>query len=192
MTKRVKLSAFLVANQLDIKGIKSFLDIKPLVDSSSELFYEFGPEKFQCFFNYGVIVFAGYSEDEMKWAIKAVQLYQRNPFTNWLRDDHEVCVQEGSNMIFNFDELILDKVDSKVFRITMFNLAQSVALDHYHSVTENLLDGIEKFCQPIGAHRKIKDQPQKHDAFFGPGLEYAKRNSRKHLHLRCARSGMGR
>ena len=100
MTKRVKLSAFLVANQLDIKGIKSFLDIKPLVDSSSELFYAFGPEKFQYFFNYGVIVFAGYSEDEMKWAIKAVQLYQRNPFTNWLRDDHEVCVQEGSTHDF--------------------------------------------------------------------------------------------
>ena len=65
--------------------------------------------------------------------------------------------RRGVHMIFNFDELILDKVDSKVFRITMFNLAQSVALDHYHSVTENLLDRIEKFCQPIGAHRKIKD-----------------------------------
>ena len=140
----------------------------------------------------GVIVFAGYSEDEMKWAIKAVQLYQRNPIPNWLRDDHEVCVQEGSNIIFNFDELILDKVDSKVFRIAMFNLAQSVALDHYHSVTENLLDGIEKFCHPIRAHRKIKNQPKEYDAFFGQGLEYTKRNSREHLHFRCARSGMGR
>ncbi|HEX6224616.1 MAG TPA: hypothetical protein VFZ52_09410, partial [Chryseolinea sp.] len=112
MIKRVKLSAFLVANQLDIKGIKSFLDIKPLVDTSSELFYSFGTEKFQYFFNYGVIVFAGYSDDEMKWAIKAVQVYQRHPIAIWLRDDHEVCVQAGSSMIFDFDELILDKVDS--------------------------------------------------------------------------------
>ena len=38
MTKRVKLSALLVANQLDIKGIKSFLDIKPLVDLHQNYF----------------------------------------------------------------------------------------------------------------------------------------------------------
>jgi required for meiotic nuclear division protein 1 len=29
----VKLTAFLVANQLDIKGIKSFLDILPIAES---------------------------------------------------------------------------------------------------------------------------------------------------------------
>jgi required for meiotic nuclear division protein 1 len=170
MTKRVKISAFLVANQLDIKGIKSFLDIKPLVDSSSELFYAFGPEKFQNFFNYGVIVFAGYSEDEMKWAIKAVQLYQRNPIPNWLRDDHEVCVQEGSNMIFNFDELILDKVDSKVFRITMFNLGQSVALDHYHSVTENLLGELKSFANQLELTGKLKISRKNMMRFLGRAL----------------------
>jgi required for meiotic nuclear division protein 1 len=170
MTKRVKLSALLVANQLDIKGIKSFLDIKPLVDSSSELFYAFGPEKFQYFFNYGVIVFAGYSEDEMKWAIKAVQLYQRNPLTTWLRDDHEVCVQEGSNMVFNFDELILDKVDSKVFRIAMFNLAQSVALDHYHSVTENLLEELKSFANQLELTGKLKISRKNMMRFLGRAL----------------------
>ena len=42
MAESVKLTAFLVANQLDIKGIKAFLDLKPLADSSSELFYGFG------------------------------------------------------------------------------------------------------------------------------------------------------
>jgi required for meiotic nuclear division protein 1 len=170
MTKRIKLSAFLVANQLDIKGIKSFLDIKPLVDSSSELFYTFGPEKFQYFFNYGVIVFAGYSEDEMKWAIKAVQLYQRNPITNWLRDDHDVCVQEGSNMIFNFDELILDKVDNKVFGITMFNLAQSVALDHYHSVTETLLAELKSFANQLELTGKLKISRKNMMRFLGRAL----------------------
>ena len=170
MTKRVKLSALLVANQLDIKGIKSFLDIKPLVDSSSELFYSFGPEKFQYFFNYGVIVFAGYSEDEMKWAIKAVQLYQRNPITNWLRDDHEVCVQEGSNIVFNYDELILDKVDSKVFRIAMFNLAQSVALDHYHNVTENLLAEVKSFANQLELTGKLKISRKNMMRFLGRAL----------------------
>lgn len=46
MPQTVKLCAFLVANQLDIKGIKNFLDIKPLADTSSELFYGFAGEKY--------------------------------------------------------------------------------------------------------------------------------------------------
>jgi uncharacterized Rmd1/YagE family protein len=170
MTQTIKLSAFLVANQLDIKGIKSFLDIKPLADSSSELFYAFGHEKYQYFFNYGVIVFAGYSEDEMKWAVKAVQAFQRNPFTAWLRDDHEICVKEGSEIIFNFDELILDKIDSKVFRISMFNLAQSVALDHYHAVTENLLTELKSFATQLELTGKLRISRKNMMRFLGRAL----------------------
>lgn len=170
MIQTVKLSAFLVANQLDIKGIKSFLDIKPLADSSSELFYSFGGEKYQYFFNYGVMVFAGYSEDEMKWAIKAVQAYQRNPVTSWLRDDHEISVMEGSDIIFNYDELILDKIDSKVFRIAMFNLGQSVALDHYHDVTENLLTELKSFATQLELTGKLKISRKNMMRFLGKAL----------------------
>lgn len=170
MTKTIKLSAFLVANQLDIKGIKSFLDIKPLADSSFELFFEFGPEKYQYFFNYGVIVFAGYSEDEMKWAIKAVQVYQKNSFSNWLRDDHEICVKEGSEIIFNYDELILDKVDNKVFRIAMLILAQSVALDYYHDVTENLLTELKGFTTQLEITGNLRISKKNMMRFLGRAL----------------------
>ena len=121
-----------------------------------------------------MIVFAGYSEDEMKWAIKAVQTYQRNPFTNWLRDDHEICVKEGSDIIFNFDELILDKIDGKVIRITMFNLGQSVALDHYHAVTENLLTELKSFANQLELTGKLKISRKNMMRFSRTSLEYPK------------------
>jgi len=170
MPQTVKLSAFLVANQLDIKGIKTFLDIKPLADTSSELFYRFAAEKFQYFFNFGVIVFAGYAEDEMKWAIKAVKDYQKNALTNWLRDDHLIEVKEGSQIVFDFDKLILDKCDEKIIRITMFNLAQSVALDHYHGVTENLLTEVKGFANQLETTGKLKISRKNMMRFLGRAL----------------------
>ena len=90
MEKKVKLAALLVANQLDLKGIKTFLDLKPLADSSSELFYHFGPDKYQYYFNYGVVVFSNHSDEEIKLAIKTISHYLKNPSSNWLRDtgDH--------------------------------------------------------------------------------------------------------
>ena len=170
ITKTVKLSALLVANQLDIKGIKSFLDIKPLADSSSELFYGFGADKYQYFSNYGVIVFAGYSEDEIKWAVKTVLPYQKNPFTTWMRDDHEICAKDGSGMVFNFDELILDKVDDKVVHIGMFTLAQSVALDYYHGVTENLLAELKGFATQLEITGKLRISKRNMMRFLGRAL----------------------
>jgi required for meiotic nuclear division protein 1 len=170
MPQTVKLSAFLVANQLDIKGIKAFLDIKPLADSSSELFYSFSGGKYQYYFNYGVIVFAGYSEDEMKWAAKAVYAFQKSPATNWLRDDHEVRQEEGKEVTFDFDELILGRLDEKVIRIAMFNLAQSVALDYYHGVSENLLTAVKGFANQLELTGKLKISRNSMMRFIGKAL----------------------
>lgn len=170
MPQTVKLSAFLVANQLDIKGIKAFLDIKPLADSSADLFYSFSGNKYQYYFNYGVMVFSGYSEDEMKWAIKAVSAFQKNSTTNWLRDDHELRQEPQSGLLFEFDEVVLDRLDEKVIRIAMVNLAQSVALDHYHGVSENLLTEVKGFATQLELTGKLKISRRNMMRFIGKAL----------------------
>jgi uncharacterized Rmd1/YagE family protein len=170
MEQSIKLSAFLIANQLDIKGIKGFLDIKPLADSSSELFYNFSQGKFQYYFNFGVIVFSGYTEDEMKWAVKAVHPFQKNPVTNVLRDDHEIKAETNRDLVFDFDEVIVGHIDAKVIRITMFNLAQSVALDHYHGVTENLLTEVKGFTNALEETGKLNISRKNMMRFIGRAL----------------------
>jgi uncharacterized Rmd1/YagE family protein len=170
MPHTVKLTAFLVANQLDIKAIKSFLDIKPLADSSSELFYSFSGGKYQQYFNYGVIVFAGYTEEEMKYGTKTISNYQRNPITPWLRDEFQIRVEEGKETIFNFNEAITGKLDDKVTRIAMLNLAQSVALDFYHSVSENLLTDVKSLANQLELTGNLKVSRKNMMKFIGKSL----------------------
>lgn len=170
MEKSVKLSAILVANQIDIKGLKSFLEIKPTSDSSTELFYSFGGDRYQYYFNYGVIVFSGHSEEEFKLAVKAVQPYLKNPTTNWLRDDHKISVGAIGKMEFEFDQVIVDHLDEKVFRIAMLNLAQSVALDHYHEVCENLLTEIKGFTNHLEQTGRLSINRRNMLKFIGKAL----------------------
>src|SRR5688572_22283729 len=106
MVETYKLNAFLVAYQLDIKRIKGYLDIKPLAESTSELFYERAKGKHQYYFNYGVIVFSGHTEDEMKEAINHVLRFQKNPQNSWLRDEFEIEVKPGSEPVFEFDKVV--------------------------------------------------------------------------------------
>lgn len=169
METTIKLSALLVANQLDIKGIKAFLEVKTAYESSTELLYDFGNNRYQYYFNYGVLVFAGHSEEEIKIAVQAIYSCLRDPNNNWLRDDHEISVQQGE-IEFEFDQLIVDHLDVKVTRIAMFNLAQSVALDYYHDVTENLLAEIKGFTRDLEKTGKLSMNRKDMIKFIGKAL----------------------
>jgi uncharacterized Rmd1/YagE family protein len=167
--KTIKLSALVVANQLDLKGVKAFMDLKTLADSSSELLYSFGGDKYQYYFNYGVVVFADHSEEEIKVAVRTIAPYMKNPNDQWLRDDHEITVQEGE-LEFEFDRLIVDRLDAKVVRIAMFNLAQSVALDCYHQMVENLLTEIRGFSRDLETTGKLSISRKNMLKFIGRAL----------------------
>jgi len=170
MSEKVKLTAFVVAKQLDIKGIKTFLDIKPIADSSSELLYAFGQGKYKYYFNYGVIVFSGFSEEEMKWAVKSVMPFQKNPLTTWLREDFEIKAEPGKDMLMAFNEVVVGVIDAKVIRIVMFNLAQSVAIDFYNSVGESLLAEVKNFTNQLEATGKLKISRNNMLRFLGRAL----------------------
>ncbi len=167
--KTLKLSALLVANQLDLKGIKAFLDLKPVADSSSELLYSLGNDRLQYYFNYGVIVFSGQTEDEINAAVQAILPYQKNPNSNWLRDDQEINVKEGE-IEFDFDQFVVGRLDEKVIRIVMLNLAQSVALDFYHQVSENLLTEIKGFTRDLEITGKLSLGRRNMMRFIGRAL----------------------
>jgi required for meiotic nuclear division protein 1 len=149
MSKTIKLTAFLVANQLEVKGIKAFLEIKASAESSSELFYKFSEDKYQYYFNFGVVVFTGFTEEEMRYAIKTISPYQRATLTNALRDDFQIAVEPDRDLLFDFDKVNVGRMDDKAIRIAMFNLAQSVAIDHHHIVAENLLTEVKGFSNQL-------------------------------------------
>jgi uncharacterized Rmd1/YagE family protein len=170
MEKKIKLAAILVANQLDLKGIKSFLELKPLADTSSELFYSFGTEKYQYYFNYGVVVFAGHTDEEIKLTIKTIHNFLKNPVPNWFRDDHEIALKEEGGLSIEFNQVVVDRLEPKVFRIAMFNIAQSVALDHYHEVTETLLTEIRGFTRDLETTGKLSINRRNMMKFIGKAL----------------------
>lgn len=166
----MKLTAFLVANQLDVKGIKMFLEIKPAADSSSELFYSFGSGKHQYYFNYGVIVFSGHTEEEMRYAVKAISAYIKNPVTSWLRDEYEINVSNEPEPRFDFGSLSVDRVNESLVRVAMLNLAQSVALDYYHETSENLLTEIKGFARDLETSGKLNIGRKNMMKFIGKAL----------------------
>lgn len=169
MAEIVKLHAFLVSGQIDIKGIKSVFKQKPLADSSSELFYG-SNGRYEYYCNYGVIVFSGFSQDEMKEAIKNINPFLKDPALVWLRDEFQIRLDKGKETAFEFAEAVVEKLDEKVIRVAMLNLAQSVALDFYHSVSENLLTEVKGFAHQLERTGKLKISRNNMHRFLGKAL----------------------
>jgi required for meiotic nuclear division protein 1 len=165
-----KLTALLVANQLDIKGVKTFFGLKPLADTSSELFYKFSNDKYQCYFNFGVVVFMGFTEQEMGYAMKTIAPYQRAPLHNSLRDELLISFEPGTDISFDFNTVRLGQLDDRGIRIAMFNLAQSVAIDHHHIVAENLLTEVKGFSYQLEQSGNLKIGRKNMMRFLGRAL----------------------
>lgn len=170
MIEILKLNAILVANQLDIKNIKSFFELKPLADSSSELFYSFAANKFQYYTNYGVVAFAGYTEEEIRSTIKEVIPFHKDPVKNVLGDEFDLRVERGREITFDFNEMIVGRLDDKVVRIAMLHLSQSVALDYYNGIGENLLEEIKQFARQLESNGKLRISRKNMMRFIGKAL----------------------
>jgi required for meiotic nuclear division protein 1 len=170
MTENVRLTGFLVANQLDIKAIKAFLEIRPVADSSSELFYNMSTGKFQYYTNYGVMVFCGYTEEEMRYAIKTIMPYMRDPVEGTFRDDFQIVFESGQETKFQFNEVMVRRLDDQVIRIAMLHLAQSMALDFYNSVGEKLLEEVKAFTNQIASTGKLRISRKNMMRFLGKAL----------------------
>jgi uncharacterized Rmd1/YagE family protein len=65
---------------------------------------------------------------------------------------------------------VLGRLDDRVIRIAMFNLAQSVALDYYHGVSETLLTEVKGFANQLQLTGKLKISRKNMMRFIGKAL----------------------
>jgi uncharacterized Rmd1/YagE family protein len=69
-----------------------------------------------------------------------------------------------------FDKVILSAVDTEAIRLVMLNASQSVALDRYSEITENLLEETNEHTKYLEEHGKLDIGGNKLKRFIGKVL----------------------
>jgi required for meiotic nuclear division protein 1 len=170
MAESISISALVAAGQFDIKRIKAAIIEKPSAESSTELFYAMAGGRYRYFLNYGVAVFSGYSDEEIKSAVEWVLPFSRNALGAWIQDDYEIILEPGQPLTFDFEKLILGAVGAKEMRIIMFNLAQSVAIDHYNAIADRLLGDVRDFANQLETRGTLRINRRNMLRFIGRAL----------------------
>ena len=133
--------AYQAAKHIDLvkcnKELK--LDYELLFHDSDELFYRVGEDKYIYVFQYGMLCFFNLSTKEIDESFNVLNPYFTGYFEEKLLENFTITVEKGL-MEVNFNSVVLPSLDPKLLRLTMLYTSQSVALERYSEITENLLN----------------------------------------------------
>ncbi|MCB0494548.1 MAG: RMD1 family protein [Cyclobacteriaceae bacterium] len=171
-----------VSNHLDLKafrqanseGLKSF--------TSQELYYQFDTTRFIYLVSYGVVVFSNFKDEEIEDYLKDLSGFGTTWEKEPLQDSLKVHFIENGPMIIGFDEISIGRFDHDVNKTIMLNLAQSVTLDYYDSVTQKLLGTIKSHTGFMRAKGRINLSKKRALKFIGETLE-TKNNIAQNLYI---------
>lgn len=167
---RYNCVAINIADSIDIKGLKNNFPAQLIISTSTEIFFKIADSKFISIFNYGVIAFSEHNQQEIDKVISTI--------SNYINDEQEKLSEtidiefESENINYQGNILSLPKKYhlNELFRIVLFDLSQSVALDYYSGIAEKLLHQVKKFASELEEEGKISLNKKEMMKFIGKSL----------------------
>ena len=141
----MKIAAFYIAEQLQLKRLKEAYAGTLLSGNVSELFYRVDEDRYLYAFDYGAVVFANMDDTDVSKNLALLQQFSEHPLSETLREDFEIFHQPEDQLSIGFDSLTAPQLTGDVVKITMLNTAHSVALDFYSQRAHELLSEIQRF-----------------------------------------------
>ena len=160
-----------LADAIDIRAFKKAQLHKLLFNDSDELFYEVGKQQYIYIFRYGIAAFYNLDETQIVRFKTIIAQFSKNKTSanKELSDTIEISV--GHN-VFNteFNRIsIVDETPEKL-RLILLNLSQSVALDYYATLSEQILEDTRKHTNFLEAKGRLDIQGKTLKKYIGKVL----------------------
>tara|TARA_R110000868_G_scaffold28633_2_gene107167 strand:- start:15617 stop:16399 length:783 start_codon:yes stop_codon:yes gene_type:complete len=146
--------AFQITGTLDIRQCRNVLPLEVLFSSSDELYLKNGPQKFVYIFQYGMVSFFNHNEAEIHDILQKLVPVTKQNSQAQLSEKIEVEIVPGQRKV-SFNKVVLPNFDKEAIRMVMLNASQSVALDRYAAITEQLLEETNEHTKYLEQHGKL-------------------------------------
>lgn len=165
----IRIIAYQIAENTNIKKFKTDYT-GPLINSNSfELFYKYN-QGYVFVLNYGVVVFANVDDVQRSAFISLLTKYCINHLEIFLQEDFIIEKKETLQPEFSYNSLSVSEINDDVIRIAMLQVAQSLALDFYQDVAQQLFDDSIHLTNQLETYGRLKISKQKLLKFIGKTL----------------------
>jgi len=158
--------AYQVASAIDIKTSKRELQWELLFQDSDELFYRFSKDKFVYFFHYGMVSFFNMTTNEINSVFKIIEPICANYFPDRISEEVTIIVQTKKLQV-NFENIVIPQLNTEMIRLIMLYASQSVALNRYSEITEELLIETNEHTKYLENKGKLDISGNKLKRFIG-------------------------
>ena len=153
----IQIEALQIAELFNIKKFRTEFRAEAFSGSTSEVFYALTEtNRYLYVFDYGVVVFANYDPVSKSEFIQFIKNYATKIVDLDLSEQYKIITVEHLNKILvKNDYVSVAQIDSSLLRIVMLNIGQSVALEHYEVLTDELITSSKHYIQELENHGKL-------------------------------------
>lgn len=153
----ILIEALQIAEFFNIKKFRAEFRTEAFSGSTSEVFYALTESnRYLYVFDYGVVVFANYDADAKSEFIQFIKNYATTFVDLDLSEEYRILTDERLNKVLvKNDYVSVPKIDSSLLRIVMLNIGQSVALEHYEVLTDELITSSKHYIIELEHHGKL-------------------------------------
>ena len=153
----IKIEALQIAESFNIKKFREDFQPEAHFGTLSEIFYVF-PEtnRYIYIFDYGVIVLANYDEKAKIALMDFAQSYTSTLIKNPLHEEYQIetDAQLKSSIVKN-NSVTVTAITPSVMRIVTLNTGQSVALEYYETLTDEMITSSKHYIVELERRGKL-------------------------------------
>ncbi|WAC01400.1 RMD1 family protein [Lacinutrix neustonica] len=146
--------AYQVAGTINLKESKKQLPWQLLFQDSDELYYQVSEHAFMYLFQYGMVSFFNLTTVQINTLLEQINPFCNDYFSENFSENVDVII-EPNKLNVQFNLIVLPALDQEMIRLVMMNASQSVALDRYSEITENLIIETNQHTLFLEKHGRI-------------------------------------
>ncbi|WP_136481063.1 RMD1 family protein [Cognatitamlana onchidii] len=162
--------AFKVSENIDIGSLRTIFKQSPLFYDNDELFYSLEEEKYFYVFKYGIICFFNCSSMEINTLKRKIAFALKGTIIKKPVSESVDVILNSNETSIDFDNIKLRDNNSEKIRLIMLNLSQSVALNFYYNISEQILEDTRRHTNILEEKGKLNISGKKLKRYIGSVL----------------------
>jgi uncharacterized Rmd1/YagE family protein len=155
--QNVKIVAYRLGDTINLKKFKEAYTGNIYSSSLTEIFIRTGDNAYVYVQNYGEVAFSDCDDKTIREFIAMLAPYIDKPIApgKEYKEDFTVATNPGQPINFEFNSIQVPEVSADVIKIVMLNVSQSVVLDYFTELSQNILYETTKYTNELEASGKV-------------------------------------
>jgi uncharacterized Rmd1/YagE family protein len=168
----LKIKTYHFGFKFQLNRVKDLFDEPPVKSDNTYLLFKWDDSSFVYIKDFGCAVFVNIPKEAQSTLVEDLN----GGKDDWAKyESHQLIIDSDKQISVGFDHITIPTIDVELVHIIALNLAQSAILNHYQSLTDDLLDGTRELSNHLEITGKVNLTRKRLAKFIGQTMSLRNR-----------------